>query len=126
MLRLNNKDFTVVELERLISLVDDLVDKGRVVHLSELKELVKGTTIRNETQDKPFPILWNFKFQILMVPTLLKQEQTIKYAMRSTEVNTNIEKRFTAMCREEVNWFINGVDLFNIPGNDSTIEDKHD
>lgn len=136
MLRLNNKDFTVEEVERLMSLTNDLIN-GSIIgcddaldvkssEIDALKELLKGTTIRNETNDKPFPILWNFKFQFMMVPIDFEMAKAIKYAMWSTEVNQNIERRFSAMCREEIDWFINGVDIFSMPGNDSTFEDKHD
>ena len=127
--RLNNKDYTVEELERLIYLasilaVDDNMDNGVDPVTEELKELMKGSQFTNfeEGEQKLLPIPWNFKFEMLINPETIETTNTIRSAMRSVEVNENIKNRFNAIVREEVNWYIDRVKYFLVKGDTNILE----
>ena len=91
--RLNNKDYTVEELERLIYIVNDLVmgtilnNKVPEAH-KEIKELIAGSQFTNFEGEKPLvAIPWNFKFEMLINPETQEMADTILRGMRSSEVN---------------------------------------
>lgn len=131
--RLNNKDYTVEELERLIYLSSVLatdvyteVDKRNEFDpvVDELKELIKGSEFTNfgEGGKQIAPIPWNFKFEMLMNPETKENADVILNAMRSSEVNENIKNRFLAIVREEVNWYIDRVKYFMVKGDTNILE----
>lgn len=129
--RLNNKDYTVEQLERLIYLASVLaIDLGNKVKpneidplVEEVKELIEGSQFTNfEGDEKPLPIPWHFKFEMLIAPETMETANAIRNAMRSAEVNENIKKRFNAMVREEVNWYIDRVKYFMVKGDTNILE----
>jgi hypothetical protein len=131
--RLNNKDYTVEELERLIyytsviiTEVSDEVAKANEIDpvIEELKELIKGSQFTNfeEGERKPEPIPWNFKFEMLISPETIETRNTIRNAMRSAEVNEIIKNRFNAIVREEVNNYISRVKFFMVKGDTNILE----
>ena len=124
--RLNNKDYTVEELERLIFIVSGMLDNHMIPHevTDELKVMVEGSVFSNfvEGERKPLAIPWNFKFEMLIVPETKEMSDIILNGMRSSEVNENIKKRFNAMIREEVNWYIDRVKYFMVKGDTNVLE----
>lgn len=128
--RLNNKDYTVEQLERLIYLSSMLaVEAGNIIKpevdpiVEEVKELVKGSQFTNFGEEKiPVPISWNFKFEMLINPQIIETAAIIRNAMRSAEVNENIKKRFNTIVREEVNWYIDRVKYFTVKGDTNVLE----
>ena len=131
--RLNNKDYTVEELERLIYLASVLSIDNSLVHerrnevdaiCEELKEMIEGSQFTSfvDGERKLEPILWNFKFEMLINPETKEDANTVRNAMRSAEVNENIKKRFNAIVREEVNWYINRVKYFMVKGDTNVLE----
>jgi len=130
MLRLNNKDFTVEELERMIDLVNVLVAERLCKNsepepvYDELRNLVKYTTLMNDEKlhNEPTPITWNFKFSLLIPTRNYSHSLIIKNAMRDTEVNENIKRRFSNICYEEVNWYQDRIMVFLVKGNSNIME----
>lgn len=130
MLRLNNKDFTVEELERMIDLVNVVVAERFYKNsepepvYDELSNLVKYTTLMNDEKlhSEPIPITWNFKFGLVIPTKDYKHSQIIKNAMRDTEVNENIKRRFSNICYEEVNWYQDRIKVFLVKGNSNIME----
>lgn len=128
--RLNNKEYTVEELERLIYLVNEVMIVGirnaedAINVAGEIKDLVKGSKFTNfeEGEQKPNPIPWNFKFEMLINPETIETANTIRNAMRSLEVNENIKKRFSTIVREETNWYIDRVKYFTVKGDTNILE----
>jgi hypothetical protein len=132
--RLNNKDYTVEELERLLFIINNIIEKrllltthsvpSNIFNIEELKELVKGSEFTNfgEGERIPSPIPWNFKFEMMINPETQEMADIILNAMRSSEVNENIKKRFNAIIREEVNWYIDRVKYFTVKGDTNVLE----
>jgi hypothetical protein len=120
--RLNNKDFTVDELERLIYLINNtMYGPTEESTVDEIKALLRGTTI-SETPQEPQQIVWNFNFKIGMNPHSFEQGTLIKNAMRSSEVNENIKRRFGSLVYEEINWYQDRVKVFIIKGDSNILE----
>jgi hypothetical protein len=128
--RLNNKDFTVEELEKLLYYInvvmsEQVVKSGEIdLVYEEIKELLKGSQFTNfeDGERKPNPIPWNFKFEMLINPETIESANMIRNAMRSAEVNENIKNRFSAMVREEVNWYKDKVKYFMVKGDTNILE----
>ena len=123
--RLNNKDFTVDELERLIYLINNMMygnTKDSII--DEIKVLLKGITLMSDEKlwGNPVPIEWNFKFNLLMPVRDYKHSQLIKNAMRDSEVNEKIKQRFINICYEELNWYQDRVKVFMINGDSNILE----
>jgi len=131
--RLNNKDYTVEELERLIYLTNNLIHRNlegvtEIVMDSEdrveLEELIKGSQFTNfeEGERKPNPIPWNMRYEFIFMPDSFEQAELIKNAMRSAEVNDNIKRRHRLMIYEEVNWYKDRVKIFMTKGDTNVLE----
>lgn len=130
--RLNNKDYTVEELERLIFLVSILSTDADLVHtnkneidpvVEEVKMLIAGSQFTSFEGEKLIvPIPWNFKFEMLITPKTQENAEVILNAMRSSEVNENIKRRFNQIVREEVNWYIDRVKYFMVKGDTNILE----
>jgi len=131
--RLNNKDYTVDELERLIYLTNNLIYRNlegvtEVVMDSndraELEELIKGSQFTNFEggERKPDPIPWNMMYQFIFMPNSFEQAELIENAMRSAEVNENIKRRHSAMVYEEINWYKDRVKIFMTKGDTNVLE----
>jgi len=125
--RLNNKDFTVEELERLIYLVNVIIaerfykDSEPESTYDELSNLVKHTTL-SETSKEPNAIIWNFTFKMSFHPDSMSQSEVIKNAMRSKEVNEEIKRRFGSLVYEEINWYQDRVKTFMVKGDSNILE----
>jgi len=128
--RLNNKDFSVEELERLITLVNDLIYRNlegvqEVIMDSndreELKALLKGTTL-GDTPVEPHPVIWNFNFKMEMHPKDAEQSIVVKNAMRSKEVNETINSRFRHIIYEELNRYNDQVRVLMLRGDSNILE----
>lgn len=121
--RLNNKDFSEEALERLIFLMNEMLYGGKS-GLDEIKKLLEGTTLTGgERNCKPLPIEWNFKFTSVYMPKTAEESARIKMAMRSAEVNECIRRRFSDICRDEMNWYYSGVKGF-VMEEDPTIRER--
>lgn len=114
MLRLNNKDYTVEQLERLIYLVSVIAKDTALneVEIKEVKDLIDGTEFVDNKGGRITVIPWSFKFEILIDPKKEEIAQMILNAMRSPEVNESIKHRFSNIVREEVNWYVDKVKYF--------------
>jgi hypothetical protein len=129
--RLNNKDFTVEELERLIYLMNDMIHGTIVgcddaldvesIKVKEIKELLQGTTL-GEIPQEPQQVIWNFNYKVGMYPGSFEQSAMIKNAMRSKEVMENIESRFKKIIYEEMNWYQDRIKVFMIKGDSNVME----
>jgi hypothetical protein len=124
--RLNNKDFTVEELERIIYLLNSVlyqsefsIDKDGV--RDELAGLLKGTTLADAPQE-PHPVIWNFNFKLEMHPQSTEQSIVIKNAMRSKEVNETINSRFRHIVFEELNRYNDQVRVLMLRGDSNILE----
>lgn len=129
--RLNNKDFTVEELEKLLYYVnvitnEQVVKSGEIDPVyEEIKDILKGSKFTNfvkEEDRKPEPIPWHFKFEMLIKPETKENADVILNAMHSAEVNNNIGKRFNAIVREEVNWYIDRVKYLMVKNDTNVLE----
>src|SRR5574337_730177 len=102
MIRLNNKDFTEEQLEKLLELCQTAIGCG------EMSDAC-ADEMKIEHDTKPMPIEWGFKLNILFVPKRVEDTKTIKEAMRSPFVNEVIRQRFEQIVRFEINSYVLGL-----------------
>jgi hypothetical protein len=128
--RLNNKDFTVEELERLIYLLNKKMDQKKIMGEGfdgidcEVSGLLKGTTLQSpdELHGSTRAIEWGFKFILVMPPMNDGQSVIIRNAMRSVEVNETIKDRFTNIVYEELNRYNDQVRVLMLKGGTNVLE----
>ena len=115
----------IEELERLIFIVSGVLNNNMLPHeiTDELEPIIEGSQFTNFQSSIPLaPIPWNFKFEMFINPESIETSDVIRNAMRSAEVNENIKKRFNAIVREEVNWYIDRVKYFMVKGDTNILE----